>query len=279
MVLVLDGIMAVLLVLFAVAGVRRGLWPEVVTLAGWLLGALLADEWGDAWGSDLAGALGVLGLPTARIIVRTLLFLVPLLVIGYGGALLLPRGSRLDARGRTIGGLLGLLNGVAIFATLLRNWHYSQGSSPLTTDLVTRFLLDWAGWWPLLLALGGMIAVAVAVMRRPRPVRKPVSVTVPPASASVPPAAYPPPVTGSSAPSSPFSGLRTTPPSSSSSSTISTVPSTPVTPPGDNGSAKEAKPTIVAPAATSGPDEHRCRTCGKILAPGAAFCPNCGTPV
>jgi hypothetical protein len=26
-------------------------------------------------------------------------------------------------------------------------------------------------------------------------------------------------------------------------------------------------------------DERRCRTCGKVLAPGAAFCPNCGTPV
>ncbi|MDQ2807404.1 MAG: zinc-ribbon domain-containing protein, partial [Chloroflexota bacterium] len=47
-------------------------------------------------------------------------------------------------------------------------------------------------------------------------------------------------------------------------------------------------PTIIAPTTTPAPakpapssrsDGPRCRTCGNALAPGAAFCPNCGTPV
>ena len=45
----------------------------------------------------------------------------------------------------------------------------------------------------------------------------------------------------------------------------------PVTPAGDGNGVPRREPAAK--------DERRCRTCGKVLAAGAAFCPNCGTPV
>jgi hypothetical protein len=274
MILVLDGVLAVVLVLFALVGARRGPWPEVVALGGLLLGALLADEWGEAWGNDLGSALAFLDPVAARMIVRSVLFLVPLIAVGYGGALLLPRLGKPSVRARLIAALLALFNGAAILAVLLRNWDYSQGAtgSPLRNDAVTRFFLEWAGWWPLLLALGGIVAVAVSVLRRPRRVTPAAPLTLPPVPARetpVPTTSAIPATSGTIRPASkeapapaPVS-LPVRPAVSSSTP--------PVTPAGDGNGVPRRE------AAAS--DERRCRTCGKVLAPGAAFCPNCGTPV
>ncbi len=268
--LVLDSILLVALVLFGVGGILRGPRPEVVTLVGLLLGTLLADEWGAAWGVDLAGAVGVLNAPTAGIIVRGLLFLLPLLALGYGGAMLLPKEGVLGFRSR-IGGLaLGLFNGAAILAVLLRNWYYSyDAGKSLAEDPATRTLLEWAGWWPLVLALGGLLAVIVATVRRPRRpsapmiVKQPVAVTGSSGVTTTRPATAPAAATGSGMGSSlPALPIR---PVSDPVTPATIVPATtPITP----------KPTLAGRA-----DGPRCRTCGNALAPGAAFCPNCGTPV
>ncbi|HMA36844.1 MAG TPA: zinc ribbon domain-containing protein [Chloroflexia bacterium] len=280
MTLVLDGILIVVLVLFALAGLRRGPWPEVVTLGGLLLGALLADEWGDTWGGDLGNLLGVVGPAGGKMVIRALLFLVPLLLIGYGGALLLPASGRLGFRARLAGAGLGLFNGVAIFAILLRNWYYSQGSPPgseLRTDPGTGFLLEWAGWWPILLAAGGIIAVLAAIVARPRPVRRPVPVTIPaaPAGGSVP---LPPPRPGGTT----GGGIAAPPPTPfprPAAPALGTGTAGPAPAPGDLPPPKLAAPLPETRVPPPAPEERRCRTCGKVLAPGAAFCPNCGTPV
>ncbi|MGI8586909.1 MAG: zinc ribbon domain-containing protein [Chloroflexia bacterium] len=284
MLTVLDGGLLVALVLFAFAGVRRGAWPEVVTLGGLLLGALLADEWGEPWGGDLAGMAGFLGPSGARMVVRGLLFLVPLLVVGYGGALLLPKGNRPGRAARLGGGLLGLFNGSAILGLLLRNWHYSQGASgsPLTTDPITNAFLEWAGWWPVLLAAGGLVAVLTAVVRRPRTAPKPAPQPVVAASVTggVPsPTGYSP----AYASTDPFAGMGNTQYSPGASASPSAAPP-------DNGtraaqpsatpvaSATAAEPPLPTPRPV-GSGTRRCRTCSEPLAPGAAFCTNCGTPV
>ncbi len=268
--LVLDAVLLVALVLFAVGGVLRGPRPEVVTLAGLTLGTLLADEWGTAWGGDLAAAVGVLSPTVAGIIVRGLLFGLPLIVLGYGGALLLPKTGPLGFRNR-IGGLaLGLFNGTAILAGLLRNWYYSQDTGgTLISDPATRLLLEWAGWWPLALALGGLLAVVAAAARRPR---RPTTVAIPPAK----------PVAAGSLTSAarPTSVVSVGTGNGSSSDSHATLPRRPAADP--------AAPTLITPTPTpatakpsppSRSDGPRCRTCGNALAPGAAFCPNCGTPV
>src|SRR5687768_682282 len=88
--LIIDIVLVVLLLLFAVGGFSRGVWPEVVTMAGVLLGGLLTEQWGELWGTDLSETVGFLTPDTVRFIVLLLLFLVPLLAIGYAGAALLP---------------------------------------------------------------------------------------------------------------------------------------------------------------------------------------------
>lgn len=267
---VLDAVLLVALVLFAVGGVLRGPRPEVVTLVGLTLGTLLADEWGAAWGRDLAATVGVLSPTVAGIIVRGLLFGLPLIVLGYGGALLLPKRGPLGFRSRLAGLALGLFNGTAILAGLLRNWYYSQDTGgALINDSATRLLLEWAGWWPLALALGGLLAVVAAAARRPR--RRPVAVTSTPRQ---------PVVTGSLAPA-------TRPIAVGSAGTGNgTIPDPPAALP-VRAATSPAAPTLITtpapvpvkPSATGRSDGPRCRTCGNALAPGAAFCPNCGTPV
>jgi hypothetical protein len=168
--------------------------------------------------------------------------------------------------------LLALFNGAAILAVLLRNWDYSQGAtgSPLRTDTVTRFFLEWAGWWPLLLALGGIVAVAVSVLRRPRRVTPAAPVTLPPITARETPAPATSVIPAASGASRPASKEAPAPASLPVRPAVSssTVPAIPV---GDGNGVPRREPAAS--------DERRCRTCGKVLAPGAAFCPNCGTPV
>jgi uncharacterized membrane protein required for colicin V production len=269
--MILDVGFIVILIVFALAGLRRGPWPEVVALGGILLGALLADEWGDVWGRDLAASVGVLGAQGAQMVARAALFLLPLIVVGYGGAVLLPRLGRLSPRGRLAGAGLGLFNGAAIVALLLRNWQYSQGvaTGPLMTDPVGRALLEWAGWWPLVLALGGILAVISAVVRRAGRATPPVPVSQPSPATSAIPTTTPAPAPKPSI--DPYAPLGPLPSNSAPTATIPTRPAS------NGGGGTSSAPVAAKPA--RGPDQRLCRTCGYALAPGAAFCPNCGTPV
>jgi len=272
--MLLDAGFIVILIVFALAGLRRGPWPEVVALGGILLGALLADEWGDVWGRDLAASVGALGAQGAQMVARGALFLLPLILVGYGGAVLLPRLGRLSPRARLVGAGLGLFNGAAIVALLLRNWQYSQGvaTGPLMTDPVGRALLEWAGWWPLVLALGGILAVISAVVRRAGRATPPVPVSQPsPATSGIPTTTPAPAPKPSIDPYAPIS------PTPASSAPTATIPTRPASNGGGGGGGASSAPVAAKPARDA--DKRLCRTCGYALAPGAAFCPNCGTPV
>lgn len=114
----LDLLIAVILVLFVPIGLWRGPAREAVTTGGILLGAILAGEWTPVWGPALTASTG-LTPPLAGFFVAINLFLGVVLVIGYGGSLLLP--PRLPGRwARAAGGPIALLNAALIIGYTLR---------------------------------------------------------------------------------------------------------------------------------------------------------------
>jgi hypothetical protein len=287
---VLDAILVIVSLALLVGGLRRGPLAEGLTLGAILLGALLMAEWGNVWGTDLGEqiALGSAGLD--RFVVWLALLLVPTLVIGYGGALLLPALQPMRIWQRLLGGLLGLANGMALGAFVLRAWYYTAaGVNPansLLADPLTAFFLNWAGWWPLaLLAVGigavlaGVLAGALRPRKRVAPMSRPVPVTTTTAAPSAPSQAAP---TQAVPIAPPISGNPVTPPRPApvvadrpAPAPASSAAAPPVPRPSSDGPG-----TAPAPAATpNGTGVKRCLTCGKVLPPGAAFCTNCGTPV
>ncbi len=289
---VLDAVLIIVGLIFLVVGVRRGPLAEGLTLGAIVLGALLMAEWGDVWGIDLAETIPLGSAGVTRFFVWLALLIAPLLIIGYGGSVLLPRLQPLRAWHRALGGLLGLANGAALAAFVLRAWYYTgadrNATSGLLADPVAVFFLNWAGWWPLVILLGGVGAVLAGLVSgafRPRRTTPPLVRPAP--LGSTPPPVAPPPITmpdplptrsvsepsiSSSpiAPTRPVPVVPTPPPAPSAPSYTATPSSAPTT----NGTGNNVP---VAPASAG--VGLRCRTCGKALLPGAAFCTNCGTPV
>jgi hypothetical protein len=113
------GAAAVLLALLGYIGFRRDLRRGVMALAGTLLGAILVGFWGASWGQSLAARLG--SSPERMTFVASSLgFVLTVLLIGYGGGLLLGPKERLPFPRRVAAVLLGILNGALITAYLLR---------------------------------------------------------------------------------------------------------------------------------------------------------------
>jgi hypothetical protein len=113
------GAAAALMALLGYIGFRRDLRRGVMALAGTLLGAILVGFWGDSWGQSLADRLG--GDPQRMIFIASCLgFLLTVLIVGYGGGLLLGPKERAPFPRRLAAALLGILNGALIAAYLLR---------------------------------------------------------------------------------------------------------------------------------------------------------------
>jgi hypothetical protein len=294
---VLDAVLIIVGLLFLVGGVRRGPLAEGLTLAAIVLGALLMAEWGDVWGTDLAETVPLGPAGVTRFIVWLVLLLAPVVIIGWGGSVLLPRLQPMRIWQRVVGALLGLVNGMALVAFVLRAWYYTgadrNATSGLLADPVAVFFLNWAGWWPLVILLGGVGAMLAGLISGAgRPQR-----TTPPLVRPEPLPVSPPGTTAPvPAPSTPLPPPRPVPDSSLSGSPVAPTRPVPVTPPAPPApkaappsspppSPPPAPPTngTGSPAAASPPVNGagglRCRTCGKPLLPGAAFCTNCGTPV
>ena len=88
---VLDAVLIIVGLVFLIGGVRRGPLAEGLALASIVLGALLMVEWGDVWGTDLAETVPLGPAGVTRFIVWLVLLLAPVVIIGWGGSLLLPR--------------------------------------------------------------------------------------------------------------------------------------------------------------------------------------------
>ncbi|GAC1353598.1 MAG: hypothetical protein NVSMB42_09610 [Herpetosiphon sp.] len=106
-------IIAILLVIGTLNGLRRGLLKEAVALIGVLLGALLAQGWGVAWARQYGATVvapGSLHSWGERVLTLGLLFGVALLT-GYGSGALVPQRIGKPSLIQRLGGaVLGLLN-------------------------------------------------------------------------------------------------------------------------------------------------------------------------
>lgn len=156
------GAAVALLALLAYVGFRRDLRRGVMALAGTLLGAILVSFWGETWGQFLAARLG--GSPQRMTFVATsLAFVLAVLVIGYGGGLLLGPKERLPFPRRVAAVLLGILNGALITAYLLRFGTQADAgfSEEVQAWTPARMLHD--GLPLLFLAVAGIAAIVVLV--------------------------------------------------------------------------------------------------------------------
>src|SRR5262245_5860027 len=156
------GAAAALLALLGYVGFRRDLRRGVMALAGTLLGAILVGFWADTWGQGLAARLG--GSPQRMTFIASSLgFLLTVLIIGYGGGLLLGSQERAPFPRRLAAGVLGILNGSLVTAYLLRFGALADAgfSEEVQAWAPARILHD--GLPLLFLGVTGVVAALVLV--------------------------------------------------------------------------------------------------------------------
>jgi hypothetical protein len=152
-----------LMALLGYVGFRRDLRRGVMALAGTLLGASLVGFWGEQWGQSMADRFG--GDPQQiAFIVNSLVFLFSVLLVGYGGGLLLGPSERASFPRRLAGALLGMLNGALITGYLLR---FGTERNPSAREAIGDWLPARAVHDGLpLLFLGFTLAVGLLVLMR-----------------------------------------------------------------------------------------------------------------
>jgi hypothetical protein len=156
------GAAVVLLALLGYVGFRRDLRRGVMALAGTLLGAILVGFWGESWGQSLVARLG--GSPQRMTFLASSLgFVLTVLVIGYGGGLMLGPNERLPFPRRLAAVLLGILNGALITAYLLRFGTLADASFSEEVQALTPAQVLHDGLPLLFLGVAGIAAVLVLV--------------------------------------------------------------------------------------------------------------------
>lgn len=157
----LDILLVLVVVLLAAVGAYRGGLREAFSAAGVVLGALLAAEWGDAWGGWLAenSSLSVGG---ADFVVSVGLLVIATATVGYGvGAAF---NYHPGPGGRMFGAALGAgsaLVAIAYVLTWLRNDVF-QGDEPgVIAETVLARMLDGGAGAVLLVASVGVVLGAI----------------------------------------------------------------------------------------------------------------------
>lgn len=161
------------LLLIALAGLL-GLWwgvqRSLLALVGTLLGVVLVELWGPTWGAQLQAWVksddpaGLAWPATASG------FLIVVLILGFGSAVLLPRSGKSKGAGEHFaGGLVGILNGLLITGFLLHYGTALASEAFITTVQTTQLLTmvrDWLPWYVLAVVLSmGIWIVILAVVR------------------------------------------------------------------------------------------------------------------
>lgn len=168
---VLDLLMALVLVMFVPIGLWRGALREWIALAGILLGSMLAAEWAEPWGRDLAAQTAI-DPRVANFAVAALFFLGVTLFVGYGAGVALPYRPDLSWPNRVLGATLGLGNGLLILSSALRimQRHLFDGApgSPLFASGLAVFLILYIGWAELVLLVIFLLSVLAGLVRRGR---------------------------------------------------------------------------------------------------------------
>ncbi|MBW3633796.1 MAG: CvpA family protein [Chloroflexi bacterium] len=172
--LLLDILLGLVILLFVPFGIRRGVAKEAIVSAGILLGANLAERFGQTWGAELAAVFN-LDQNVAIFAASTGLLVACTFLLGYGGGAALGR-SRPSTVSRLAGGLLAAFNAALLLSYLFR-WidQILQQGTALDDGIVSEGLLRRAdllllGAAGVLLALTvlGWIVNAARARRQPR---------------------------------------------------------------------------------------------------------------
>ena len=172
--LLLDILLGLVILLFVPFGIRRGVAKEAIVSAGILLGANLAERFGQTWGAELATNFN-LDQNVATFTASTGLLVACTFLLGYGGGAALGR-SRPSTVSRLAGGLLAAFNAALLLSYLFR-WidEILQQGTALDDGIVSEALLRRAdllllGAAGVLLALTvlGWIVNASRARRQPR---------------------------------------------------------------------------------------------------------------
>ena len=142
MIAALDIVVAILLLAGGLLGLWRGLAREAMAMAGIWLAISITNEWAAGLAATLADALSVAG-SRLEPVVTIGLFLSVVLVLGYGGAVLLPP-HRPGRTHRLLGLVAGVANGALLLGyglTLARErlasaWWVSLGGESVVVTIV-----------------------------------------------------------------------------------------------------------------------------------------------
>jgi uncharacterized membrane protein required for colicin V production len=154
--LLLDILLGLVILLFVPFGIRRGVAKEAMVSAGVLLGATLAERFGEAWGAELTSRFA-LEQGSATFAASATLLLACTFLLGYGGGAALGR-SRPGTASRLAGGLLAAFNAAFLLSTLF-GWidEFLQQGAALDDGIVGEALLRRADL--LLLGAAGVLLV------------------------------------------------------------------------------------------------------------------------
>ncbi len=196
-----------LVLIMGLLGLLRGAQREAVVSLAIVLGALVISVWSGSWASDLHASFSSLGQQDTETWLGVIVIVLITIVIGYGmGSAVITRGP-MSGMMRLGGFLLGLANGAALGGWLLRNYYNAllldlSGSNTttfdtLTNNVISRSLIIWAGWFPLIVAVIAALVALVGPFRRAQTV-----VATPSAQTNWAPSTAPAATTASTMPTS-----------------------------------------------------------------------------
>src|SRR5436190_1044476 len=163
-------------IIMGIVGLFRGARREAVVSFSIALAALIIAVWGEAWSNDIHDSFTNFGTLETRTWLGVITLILVTLVVGYGlGSATTPRGP-MTAMSRLGGLLIGLGNGAALGGWILRNYYNAllldlSGSNTtifnaITDNVISRYLIIWAGWFPLVVALIAAIVALTGPFRK-----------------------------------------------------------------------------------------------------------------
>ena len=138
----LDIVLIIVLVISLVAGIRAGLIKVLFTLAGGIIGVVLAGRFADSLGSKLTF---ISNTSVAKIVAFVIIFVLVMAVAALLAFVIrkLAQAVLLGWLDRLGGAILGLVLGAIFCAAILTMWlKFEGGSTVVTNSVISRFLID-----------------------------------------------------------------------------------------------------------------------------------------